>query len=118
DDAGIFLGDKTAADLAGARDLGVVGFKLLVEQKETTYSIWLRQRRVYLGDFLHDQRGYSRFAAEVNEARIGQTAALRPAAGGAEVDGNHRGHERSSVAERDSFPDERTEFQLVLGELR
>src|SRR5262249_37222431 len=41
-----------------------------------------------------------------------------PVADGAEVDGNHGGHERPLVTEGNSLADEGTELELVLDELR
>src|SRR4029453_8486863 len=39
DDVPVAIVDETASQLAGARDLGVVGVQLLVEERETTHPL-------------------------------------------------------------------------------
>src|SRR5215207_1638907 len=118
DDLGILLGDEVAANLAGARHLGVVGFELLVDKQDPAHAYRVRKRQVDLCDLVEDETGDLGLAAEIHEAGVGKAAPLCPIADRAQVDGDHRRNERAAVAEGDRLADERAEFQLVLDELR
>ena len=63
-------------------------------------------------------RATSGLPRKVHVAGVGQAALLGPLADGADVDGDHRRHERALVAERDRLADVGAEFELVLDELR
>src|SRR5713101_4949919 len=117
-DIGIFVGDEAAADLAGAGHLGVVGLQFLIEQQEAANPGRPGKSRIDLGNFLRDELGDFGLAAQIHETRVGEAASLGPVPNHAEVDGDHRGDERASVAEGHGLANEWAELQLVLDELR
>src|SRR6185503_11215218 len=58
DDRRVLLGDDAPAQLAGARDLGVVGVEILGEQQESAHARRAEQALVALLDFGADQAAH------------------------------------------------------------
>src|SRR3990170_2472416 len=118
DDRRVLLGDEAAADLARARDLGVIGLQVLREQEEAPDLRGVGEGPVALLDLLSDERPDLGLLAQVRVARVRDPAPLYPVPDRVKVDGDHRGDEGLLVPERHRLPDERAELELVLDELR
>src|SRR5262245_9326442 len=114
----VFVRDVAPAHLARPGHLCVVGLEVLGEEEEPPDLRRVRQRHVALPDLLPDQLPDLGLLGQVHVGRVGQPAALRPVAHGAEVDGDHGRHEGALVAEGHGLADERAELELVLDELR
>src|SRR6266568_809544 len=118
DDRRVFLGDETPPYLAGACHLGVVGFQVLVQEKEAPDLRGVGKRLIPLPDLLCDEFPHLGLLGQVHVARVGQHPPLGPVAHRVEVDGDHGGHEVTLMAEGDGLADERAVLELVLEELR
>ena len=118
DDRRVFLGDETPPYLAGACHLGVVGFQVLVQEKEAPDLRGVGKRLIPLPDLLCDEFPHLGLLGQVHVARVGQPPPLGPVAHRVEVDGDHGGHEVTLMAEGDGLADERAVLELVLEELR
>src|SRR5487761_2170070 len=117
DQHAVFLRDETAAYLARARQLVVVGIEFLVQNEEAMH-LGIAQRRIEreLGvGFLHalaHQRVHLVLLRQVGVAGVGNIAPLGPVADRADIDIDEGAHHLAPVTESDRLPDMRKELEL------
>src|SRR5258708_21016116 len=80
DDRGVFLRDDAPAQLARARDLGVVGVEILGEQQEAAHARRAEQAQVAFLDLGADQAAHLGLLRKVLVAAVGDALPLGPAA--------------------------------------
>src|SRR5205085_11699816 len=75
---GVFFGDETATDPAGAGDLVVVGVEFLVQHQAAPDARRFRQPGIASADLVPDQPERFRTSAEILEGGVGDVVALSP----------------------------------------